>query len=98
MANKEARNYFNITEYNFEKFKNIIDNISEREFIIKIYLNEEVNVKEFVSLLDNLILITGFDYIDICKVFKFYIKGDYKDLNYNTVKVELSKFRKLINN
>lgn len=95
LYNNEARKYFNTAEYNFITFQNVIDKIFERDFNSKIYLNEEVNVKEFVSLLDKLILITGFDYIDLCKVFKFYIKGDYKDLNYNTVKVELSKFRKL---
>ncbi|UWX68076.1 hypothetical protein NZD85_05605 [Empedobacter stercoris] len=92
---KEANNFFNTAEYSFETFKSLINNILEDDFENKIYLNEEVSVKEFVSFIDELILITRFDYVDLCKIFQFYKKGKYLDLNYGTVKVELSNFRKL---
>ncbi|MGV0948222.1 hypothetical protein ACTS93_13950 [Empedobacter falsenii] len=92
---KEANNFFNTAEYSFETFKSLINNILENDFENKIYLNEEVSVKEFVSFIDELILITRFDYVDLCKIFQFYKKGKYLDLNYGTVKVELSNFRKL---
>lgn len=92
---KEANKFFNTAEYSFETFKSLINNILEEDFENKIHLNEEMSVKKFVSFFDELILITRFDYVDLCKIFKFYKKGKYIDLKYETVKVELSNFRKL---
>lgn len=90
-----ARIYFNTAEYDFGTFKNLIDKISIGNFNSKIYLNEEVKVKDFVAFIDELISITRFDCVDLCKLFKFYINDEFVDLNYNSVKVELSKYRKL---
>lgn len=92
---KNANKFFNTAEYSFETFKNLLNNILEEDLENKIHLNEEVSVKEFISFFDELILITRFDYIDLCKIFKFYKKDKYIDLKYETVKVELSNFRKL---
>ncbi|MGV0831993.1 hypothetical protein ACTS9D_07125 [Empedobacter brevis] len=97
LYNNDARNYFNCAEYNFEIFKNLINNIVKSDFESKILLNEEVKVKDFVAFIDELVKITGFDLIDLCKNYKFYINGEYIDLNYGSVKVDLWKFRKLTN-
>lgn len=94
---KERRNYFDCTEYNSKTFKILINNIVESDFESKIYLNEEVKIKDFVAFIDELVKITRFDLIDLCKIFKFYKKDNYIDLKYGTVKVNLWKFRKLAN-
>lgn len=91
----DGNKYFNVANYNFEIFTTSINNIIIENFNDKIYLNEEMTVKKFVPFIDQLKLITGFDYVDLCKIFKFYKKGEYIDLKYGTVKVTLSKLRKL---
>lgn len=81
---KKANKYFNIAEYNSERFKNLINNIVESDFESKILLNEEVKVKDFVAFIDEFILITRFDCIDLCKIFKFYKNDESDDLDVNS--------------